>query len=49
MVKAAYSSGVPALGVGPGNVPAFIEKTADIHKAVRDIIPCFKLGLETLV
>lgn len=38
MVKAAYSSGTPALGVGPGNVPAFIEKTADIPKAVKHII-----------
>lgn len=38
MVKAAYSSGTPALGVGPGNVPAFIEKSADIKKAVTHII-----------
>lgn len=38
MVRAAYSSGTPALGVGPGNVPAFIEKTADIPQAVRHII-----------
>lgn len=38
MVKAAYSSGKPAYGVGPGNVPAFIEKSADIAKAVCDII-----------
>lgn len=38
MVKAAYSAGKPALGVGPGNVPAFIEKTADITKAVGNII-----------
>jgi acetaldehyde dehydrogenase (acetylating) len=38
MVKAAYSAGKPALGVGPGNVPAFIEKTADIKNAVRNII-----------
>ena len=38
MVKAAYSSGTPALGVGPGNVPAFIERTADIPNAVRRII-----------
>lgn len=38
MVKAAYSSGTPALGVGPGNVPAFIERTADIPKAVRRIL-----------
>lgn len=38
LVKASYSSGKPAFGVGPGNVPAFIEKTADIDKAVSDII-----------
>jgi acetaldehyde dehydrogenase (acetylating) len=38
MVKAAYSSGKPAYGVGPGNVPAFIERTADYKKAVADII-----------
>jgi acetaldehyde dehydrogenase (acetylating) len=37
LVRAAYSSGKPAYGVGPGNVPAFIEKTADVHKAVADI------------
>ncbi len=38
MVRAAYSSGKPAFGVGSGNVPAFIERTADIEKAVADII-----------
>ena len=38
MVKAAYSTGKPALGVGPGNVPAYIEKTANIKRAVNDII-----------
>ena len=38
MVKAAYSAGKPAYGVGPGNVPAFIERTANIGKAVSDII-----------
>ncbi|MEG0297375.1 MAG: acetaldehyde dehydrogenase (acetylating) [Clostridium sp.] len=38
MVKAAYSSGKPALGVGAGNSPAYIEKTADINKAIRNII-----------
>jgi acetaldehyde dehydrogenase (acetylating) len=38
MVKAAYSAGKPALGVGPGNVPAYIERTADITKAVKRII-----------
>lgn len=38
LVRAAYSSGKPAFGVGPGNVPAYIESTADVPKAVRDII-----------
>lgn len=38
MVKAAYSSGKPAYGVGSGNVPAFIERTANITKAVADIV-----------
>ena len=38
MVRAAYSSGNPALGVGPGNGPSYIEKSADIAKAVRRII-----------
>jgi acetaldehyde dehydrogenase/alcohol dehydrogenase len=37
-VKAAYSSGKPALGVGPGNTPVYLEKTADIDMAVVDII-----------
>ncbi|MFI3284011.1 MAG: bifunctional acetaldehyde-CoA/alcohol dehydrogenase [Erysipelotrichaceae bacterium] len=37
MVKAAYSCGKPALGVGAGNVPAYVEKTADIRQAVNDI------------
>lgn len=37
MVRAAYSSGNPALGVGPGNGPSFIERTADIPRAVRRI------------
>ncbi|WP_274661697.1 iron-containing alcohol dehydrogenase, partial [Enterococcus lactis] len=38
MVKSAYSTGKPALGVGPGNVPAYIEKTAKIKRAVNDLI-----------
>lgn len=38
MVKAAYSSGKPALGVGAGNSPAYIERTANVEKAVRNII-----------
>jgi acetaldehyde dehydrogenase (acetylating) len=38
LVRAAYSSGKPAYGVGPGNVPAYIDRTADVRKAVADII-----------
>jgi len=38
MVRAAYSAGRPALGVGPGNVPAFIERSADIRHAVGCIV-----------
>src|ERR1700741_5104022 len=38
MVKAAYSSGQPALGVGPGNTPVYLEKRADLNLAVVDII-----------
>ena len=38
LVRAAYSAGKPAYGVGPGNAPAYIERSADIAKAVRDII-----------
>ncbi|MCH5277385.1 MAG: acetaldehyde dehydrogenase (acetylating) [Desulfovibrionaceae bacterium] len=38
MVKAAYSSGTPALGVGAGNVPAYIERSADVKDAVTKIM-----------
>ena len=38
MVKAAYSSGTPSIGVGAGNVPAVIDETADIKMAVSSII-----------
>ena len=38
LVRAAYSAGKPAYGVGPGNAPAYIERTANLKKAVRDII-----------
>jgi acetaldehyde dehydrogenase (acetylating) len=46
LVRAAYSSGKPAFGVGPGNVPVFIEKTANVQKAVSDILTstCFDNG-----
>ncbi len=38
MVRAAYSAGKPALGVGAGNVPAYVERSADIGRAVNDIV-----------
>lgn len=38
MVKAAYSSGKPAIGVGAGNSPAYIEKTANVKKAITNIL-----------
>jgi acetaldehyde dehydrogenase (acetylating) len=38
LVKAAYSAGKPAFGVGPGNVPVFIERSADIERAVRCLV-----------
>ncbi len=46
LVRAAYSSGKPAFGVGPGNVPVFIERTANVPKAVQDILTgkCFDNG-----
>src|SRR5262245_22443566 len=46
LVRAAYSSGKPAFGVGPGNVPVFVERSADAPKAVSDILTgtCFDNG-----
>ncbi|MEP7149041.1 MAG: aldehyde dehydrogenase family protein [Acidobacteriota bacterium] len=46
LVRAAYSSGKPAFGVGPGNVPVFIERSANAAKAVGDILTgtCFDNG-----
>jgi acetaldehyde dehydrogenase (acetylating) len=38
LVRAAYSAGKPAYGVGPGNAPAFIERSANLKKAVHDIV-----------
>jgi acetaldehyde dehydrogenase (acetylating) len=38
LVRAAYSAGKPAYGVGPGNAPAYIERSANVKKAVTDII-----------
>ncbi|MEO8043219.1 MAG: aldehyde dehydrogenase family protein [Acidobacteriota bacterium] len=46
LVRAAYSSGKPAFGVGPGNVPVFVERSANAAKAVSDILTgtCFDNG-----
>ena len=46
LVRAAYSSGKPAFGVGPGNVPAYIERSADVQTAVKNILTgkCFDNG-----
>jgi len=46
LVRSAYSSGKPALGVGPGNVPSYIHSSANIPKAVSDILTgkCFDNG-----
>ena len=46
LVRAAYSSGKPAFGVGPGNVPVYIESSANIEKSVADILTstCFDNG-----
>src|SRR2546426_12756002 len=38
LVRSAYSAGKPAYGVGPGNAPAFIERTANVKKAVQDVV-----------
>src|SRR5437588_6538408 len=46
LVRAAYSSGKPAFGVGPGNVPVFVERSADVPLAVQNILTskCFDNG-----
>jgi acetaldehyde dehydrogenase (acetylating) len=46
LVRAAYSSGKPAFGVGPGNVPVFIDRTADVPTAVQNVLTgkCFDNG-----
>ncbi len=46
LVRAAYSAGKPAFGVGPGNVPAYIESSADVAQAVRHVLTgkCFDNG-----
>ncbi len=46
LVRAAYSAGKPAFGVGPGNVPAYIERSANVARAVEDVLTgkCFDNG-----
>ncbi len=38
MVRAAHSTGKPAIGVGPGNVPVWVDRSADVGKAARDLV-----------
>ena len=47
LVRAAYSAGKPAYGVGPGNAPCYIEKSADLAKAASDVLvgKCFDNGV----
>ncbi len=47
LVRAAYSAGKPAYGVGPGNAPAYVEQSADVAKAASDIVvgKCFDHGV----
>src|SRR5499427_9452083 len=49
LVRAAYSSGKPAFGVGPGNVPVFVERSADVLKLVQDILIVKCASCSTLV
>ena len=48
MVKAAHSRGKPALGVGPGNVPAYVDRTAHIVKAARMIVESKSFDCSTI-
>lgn len=47
LVRAAYSTGKPAYGVGPGNAPCYVERSADLGQAARDIVlgKCFDHGV----
>ena len=38
LVRAAYSSGKPAYGVGPGNVPAYVDRSADVARVAADVV-----------
>ena len=48
LVRAAYSSGKPAYGVGPGNVPVYVDKTADVKKAVKMIVDSKRFDNSTI-
>lgn len=48
MVRAAHSTGKPALGVGPGNVPAYVDRTADVAQAARDIVDSKSFDCSTI-
>lgn len=48
MVKAAHSVGKPALGVGPGNVPAYVDRSADLVKAASDIVDSKSFDCSTI-
>ena len=48
MVKAAHSTGKPAYGVGPGNVPVYVDRSADIHKAARYIVASKSFDYSTI-
>ncbi len=48
MVKAAHSTGKPAYGVGPGNVPAYVDRSADIQKAAKYIVASKSFDCSTI-
>ena len=48
MVRAAHSTGKPAYGVGPGNVPVYVDRSADIHKAARYIVASKSFDCSTI-
>lgn len=48
MVRAAHSTGKPAYGVGPGNVPAWVDRSADVAKAARDLVSSKSFDCSTI-
>lgn len=48
MVRAAHSAGKPAYGVGPGNVPAWVDRSADVAKAARDLVSSKSFDCSTI-